>query len=254
MSGYTFHLIPHTHWDREWYLPHSTFLPRLVSALDDLLLRLGSDTDSTFLLDGQTVLLEDYLQVRPDREAKVADLVRAGRLQVGPWYVLSDELIPSGESLIHNLLIGQADAARLGGRTDVLYSPDAFGHPAVWPQLAGEFGIRFGVVWRGLGGEAGHHHDLYRWRRPDGREVLLYHLPPDGYEVGAALMPDPERLPRMWSRIRSALVERAATHHVAVFVGADHHAAHPAVPALQSLLSRLEPGSEFRISRLQDYF
>jgi mannosylglycerate hydrolase len=254
MPGYTFHLIPHTHWDREWYLPHSILLPRLVSALDDLLDRLSSETASTFLLDGQTVLLEDYLRVRPEREAQIAELVRGGRLQVGPWYVLADELIPSGESLIRNLLTGGVDATRLGGRMDVLYSPDAFGHPAVWPQLAGEFGIRFGVAWRGLGGEPGQQHDLYRWRGPDGREVLLYHLPPDGYEVGAALVADAERLPRIWARVRSSLVERAATRQVAVFVGADHHAAHPAMVALHSLLARLEPASEFRISRLHDYF
>jgi hypothetical protein len=254
MPGYTFHLIPHTHWDREWYLPQSSFLARLVPALDDLLDRLGSESGSTFLLDGQTVLLEDYLQVRPEREAQVADLVRSGRLQIGPWYVLADELIPSGESLIRNLLVGRADATRLGGRSDVLYSPDAFGHPAVWPQLAGEFGIRFGVLWRGLGGETGQQRDLYRWRGPDGREVLLYHLPPDGYEVGAALPADSERLPRVWSRIRSTLVERAATHHVPVFVGADHHAAHPEILKLQGLLAALEPGSVFKISRLYDFF
>jgi alpha-mannosidase len=254
MPGYTFHLIPHTHWDREWYLPHSVFLPRLVSALDDLLDRLQKDSELTFLLDGQTVLLEDYLRVRPDREARIVELVRSGRLQVGPWYVLADELIPSGESLIRNLLAGQTDAARLGARTDVLYSPDAFGHPAVWPQLAGEFGIRFGVLWRGLGGEPGQQHDFYRWRGPDGREVLLYHLPPDGYEVGAALPADRDRLSRAWSRIRPGLVERAASTQVAVFVGADHHAAHPAIAPLRALLSELEPESEFRVSRLSDFF
>jgi mannosylglycerate hydrolase len=254
MPGYTFHLIPHTHWDREWYLPQSVFLPRLISALDDVLDRLASQSGSTFLLDGQTVLLEDYLRVRPERESLVVELARSGRLQVGPWYVLADELIPSGESLIRNLLAGQTDAARLGGRSDVLYSPDAFGHPAVWPQLAGEFGMRFGVLWRGLGGEAGQEHDLYRWRGPDGREVLLYHLPPDGYEVGAGLPADAERLPRAWSRVRSRLIERAATRQVAVFVGADHHTAHPDILRLQSLLGALEPESRILISRLQDFF
>jgi mannosylglycerate hydrolase len=254
MSGYTFHLIPHTHWDREWYLPHSVLLPRLVTALDDLLARLAAEPELTFLLDGQTVLIEDYLQVRPERTEQVSDLVRAGRLQIGPWYVLADELIPSGESLIRNLLEGRSDAARLGGRTDVLYSPDAFGHPAVWPQLAGEFGIRFGVLWRGLGGEPGQQHDFYRWRGPDGREVLLYHLPRDGYEAGAGLPADAERLPRAWARIRSALLERAATRQVAVFVGADHHAIHPGLVALRGLLSQLEPASDFRISRLADFF
>ncbi|HEY0350927.1 MAG TPA: glycoside hydrolase family 38 C-terminal domain-containing protein [Gemmatimonadales bacterium] len=254
MPGYTFHLIPHTHWDREWYLPQSVFLTRLVPVLDDLIDRLEAEPDSTFLLDGQTVLLEDYLQVRPEQERRIAELVRGGRLQVGPWYVLADELIPSGESLIRNLLAGQADATRLGGRTDVLYSPDAFGHPAVWPQLAGEFGIRFGVLWRGLGGEPGQERDLYRWRGPDGREVLLYHLPPDGYEIGAGLAADPDRLPRLWTRVRATLVGRASTQQVPVFVGADHHAAHPAIASLRSLLAQLEPNSEFRVSRLYDFF
>jgi mannosylglycerate hydrolase len=254
VPGYTFHLIPHTHWDREWYLPQSVFLARLVPALDDLTSRLAAEADSTFLLDGQTVLLEDYFRVRPEREQEVAELVRGGRLQVGPWYVLADELIPSGESLIRNLLVGQSDAERLGGRTDVLYSPDAFGHPAAWPQLAGEFAIRFGVVWRGLGGEPGQEQDFYRWRGPDGREVLLYHLPPDGYEIGASLTADPERLPRLWAPVRSALLSRAATRHIPVFVGADHHAAHPAISHLRALLAQLEPSNEFRISRLHDFF
>ncbi|HEX5964164.1 MAG TPA: glycoside hydrolase family 38 C-terminal domain-containing protein, partial [Gemmatimonadales bacterium] len=254
MTGLTFHLIPHTHWDREWYLTESAFLTRLVPAIDDLLARLRSDPSMNFLLDGQTVLIEDYLRIRPEREAEVAELVRAGRLQVGPWYVLADELIPSGESLIRNLLAGQTDSERLGGRADVLYSPDAFGHPAIWPTLAGEFGIRYGVIWRGLGGEPGQERDLYRWRGPDGREVLLYHLPPDGYEVGAGLPADAERLQLAWSRVRSMLVSRASTRHIPVFIGADHHAAHPAVGRLRSLLEQIEPGSEFRVSRLQDFF
>jgi alpha-mannosidase len=254
MTGFTFHLIPHTHWDREWYLPESILLPRLVSAVDDLLVRLHSDPDTKFLLDGQTVLVEDYLRVRPERESELAELVRSGRLQVGPWYVLADELIPSGESLVRNLLAGQVDARRLGGRMEVLYSPDAFGHPAEWPTLASEFGIRFGVIWRGLGGEAGQERDLYRWRGADGREVLLYHLPPDGYEMGSGLPADAERLPSAWSRVRAALVARAATRHIAVFVGADHHAAHPALGRLRSLLEQIEATSEFRISRLEDFF
>jgi 2-O-(6-phospho-alpha-D-mannosyl)-D-glycerate hydrolase len=254
VPGYTFHLIPHTHWDREWYLPRSVFQARLVSAFDDLLHRLSSEADFTFLLDGQTVLLEDYLRVRPDQEATIRELVRAGRLQIGPWYVLADELIPSGESLIRNLLIGQVDAGRFGARSDVLYSPDAFGHPAVWPQLAEEFGIRYGVIWRGLGGEPGQDRDLYRWRGPDGREILLYHLPPDGYEVGISLPADRQRLPPSWANIRDDLVRRAATHQVAVFVGADHHAAHPDLSRLRALLRQLEPDSEFRISRLCDFF
>src|SRR2546422_396325 len=255
MSGLIFHLIPHTHWDREWYLPRAAFQARLVPALDDLLDRLQADPGyRSFLLDGQTVLVADYLSARPEREAELKALVKTGRLQLGPWYVLTDELIPSGEALVRNLQLGAADAERLGGRLDVLYSPDAFGHPAVWPTLAREFGIRAGVVWRGLGGEPGQERDLYRWRGPDGRDVLLWQLPPAGYEIGAALPADADRLAPAWRAVRAALVERAAAKHIPVFVGADHHAAHPDVSRLRDLLAELEPQSAFRVSRLEEFF
>ena len=100
MTAHIFHLIAHTHWDREWYLPRAAFHARLVPMVDELVERLHADAGfRTFLLDGQTVLVEDYLRARPDRENDVKTLVKTGRLQVGPWYVLADELIPSGESL-----------------------------------------------------------------------------------------------------------------------------------------------------------
>ncbi|MGH7606110.1 MAG: hypothetical protein ACREME_02125, partial [Gemmatimonadales bacterium] len=257
MTAYVFHLIPHTHWDREWYLPAAAFRARLVPMLDDLIARLQADSGGvvrSFLLDGQTVLLEDYLRVRPEREADVTALVTAGRLQVGPWYVLADELVPSGESLIRNLLLGAADAERLGGRVDVLYSPDAFGHPAALPSLAREFGIKYGVLWRGLGGEPGQERDFYRWRAPDGRELLLWHLPPEGYEIGAALPGAGAALLDRWARVRNELVSRAAGKHVPVFIGADHHALHPALGGLRDLLAEIEPASAFRISRLDEFF
>ena len=255
MAGLTVHLIPHTHWDREWYLPRAAFVARLVPAIDDLLDRLDATPEfRSFFLDGQTVLLEDYLRVRPEQRARVARFVRDGRLQVGPWYVLADELIPSGESLVRNLLLGRTDAERLGGRTDVLYSPDAFGHPAVWPALAAEFGIAYGVLWRGLGGEAGQEGDLYRWQAPDGRSILLHHLPPDGYEAGSGLVDDPRPLAQSWARLRPVLTGRAATTQLAVPVGADHHAAPAGIDRVRDLLARLEPDAEIRVSRLDEFF
>jgi mannosylglycerate hydrolase len=254
MPTRTYHLIPHTHWDREWYLTRAAFVCRLVPALDDLIQRLETEPGfRAFALDGQTVHLEDYLAVRPEMEPRVRALVSAGRLQVGPWYVLADELIPSGESLLRNLLVGRAQAERLGGRLDVLYSPDAFGHPAVWPALGAEFGISYGVLWRGLGGEAGEEGDLFRWRAPDGREAFVHHLSPDGYEAGAALPADSTTLAEAWARLKAQLEPRGRSPHVAVFVGADHHAAHPAVGRVRELLRELEPEAEVRVSRLDEY-
>ena len=221
--------------------------------LDDLIERLESNPQfHSFLLDGQTVLLEDYLRVRPDAAQRVRALARSGRLQAGPWYILADELTPSGEALVRNLLAGLRDSRRIGDRLGALYSPDAFGHPAAWPALAREFGLAHGVLWRGLAPGPGDG-DLFRWRAPQGAEVLLYHLPRDGYEIGAALPADEALLPGAWARIRDTLVGRARSPHVAVFVGADHHAVHPEPVRLRDLLAALEPGHDVRISRLDQF-
>ena len=255
MTGLIFHLIPHMHWDREWYLPRAAFQARLVAVMDDLIERLQTNPAyRTFLLDGQSVIVEDYLRARPEREAEVKALVKTGRLQVGPWYVLPDEQIPSGEGLVRNLLLGAADAERWGGRLDVLYAPDAFGHPAAGPTLAGEFGMRFGVVWRGLGGELGQERDLYVWKGWDGQAVLVWHLPPAGYEIGSGLSTAPERVFTTWAPVRAVLVARAASKHIPVFIGADHHAGHPELHRLRDRLAEIDPQSAFRVSRLDEFF
>src|SRR5207245_6464378 len=207
MTGLIFHLIAHTHWDREWYLPQAAFQARLIGVLDELIERLRADAGyRSFLLDGQTVLVADYLRARPERESDLKALVKTGRLQVGPWYVLADELIPSGEALVRNLLLGAADAERWGARLEVLYSPDAFGHPAILPTLAREFGLRSGVVWRGLGGERGQARGPDPWCGPDGWEGRVWSLPPQADEIGAPPAAQPYRLPAAVAAVRAALV------------------------------------------------
>jgi mannosylglycerate hydrolase len=106
------HVMSHTHWDREWYHPAGRFRQRLVALIDALL---DDDEDrAPFLLDGQAIVLEDYLAVRPERRDALAARLRAGSIEAGPWYVLADELIPSGESLVRNLLAGRAVLGSLG--------------------------------------------------------------------------------------------------------------------------------------------
>ncbi len=246
----TFHIILHTHWDREWYLPRAAFQARLVPALGDVLDLLERDADTRFVADGQTVLMEDLLDIQPEWMPRVARAVARGQLEVGPWYVLADELVPSGESLVRNLIQGARDSAALGGRMAVLYSPDAFGHPAILPTLAREFGIGAAVVWRGLVNPDGIDRDLYRWRGPDGSAVALYHLPAQGYEIGVDLAGANDQLTERWRAIRSQLVDRAVTSHVAIFVGADHHAPVRDPGALRDALQAIEAGHDVRLSSL----
>ena len=218
------HVVAHTHWDREWYHTAERFRQRLVALVDELLADPPARGES-FLLDGQAIVLEDYLQVRPERAAELSSLLRDGRLEAGPWYVLADELIPSGEALVRNLLTGRDVVRRLRGEPPpVLYCPDSFGHPAVLPELAHGFGCSLVVLWRGYGGARWPAGDVASWRGPSGVAVPLYALPPDGYEFGSSL-PTDEKLARdRWARIRAAL-QPSSTLGVALLLnGADHHA------------------------------
>jgi 2-O-(6-phospho-alpha-D-mannosyl)-D-glycerate hydrolase len=218
------HVVSHTHWDREWYLPFGRFRQRLVAIVDDLL----DDPplpDESFLLDGQAIILEDYLDVRPERAAELSSLLQSGRLEAGPWYVLADELIPSGEALIRNLLAGRRVLRRLRASSPpVLYCPDSFGHPAALPLIAGGFGLPLIILWRGFGGRRWPKADTVRWQAPDGESVVLYHLPPDGYEYGSALPTSQELANERWARMREVLSPRSALDVVLVPNGADHHA------------------------------
>jgi len=217
-------VVSHTHWDREWYHAAGRFRQRLVALVDDLLDDPPPQGQS-FLLDGQGIVLDDYLDVRPERASELAALLRQERLEAGPWYVLADELIPSGEALVRNLLAGR-DALRAlrAEPPPVLYCPDAFGHPAILPALASGFGLSLIVAWRGYGGARWPEGDTARWRDASGSEVLLYHLPPDGYELGSSLPVSAEGAAERWARLDATLASRATTGISLLLNGADHHA------------------------------
>jgi alpha-mannosidase len=217
-------VVAHTHWDREWYHPAATFRRRLVALVDELLDQPPAAGES-FLLDGQAILLDDYLAVRPDRAAELGALLRDGRLEAGPWYVLADELIPSGEALVRNLLAGR-DALRAmrAQSPPVLYCPDSFGHPAALPDLAAGFGCDLVIVWRGYGGARWPAGDLARWTGTAGSQVLLHHLARDGYELGSSLPVGSIAAAERWRRLSPELLDRSHTGVALLLNGADHHA------------------------------
>ncbi|MFZ5951278.1 MAG: glycoside hydrolase, partial [Candidatus Rifleibacteriota bacterium] len=135
-------VISHTHWDRAWYLPFQAYRLRLVRMIDDLLELLESDDSfKCFTLDGQTVLLEDYLEIRPQNLVRLQKLVQASRLFIGPWYTLPDLFIPCGESVIRNLQLGLNIAREFGEPMKIGYLPDPFGHFAQLPQILQGFDI-----------------------------------------------------------------------------------------------------------------
>ncbi len=168
--------VSHAHWDREWYRTFQAFRARLVDAVDALLDLCAADPDYRFLLDGQTVAIEDYLALRPQREAELRGLVETGRVTIGPWYVQPDSLLPAGESHVRNLLEGRRTGDAFGGASRIGYTPDSFGHPAQLPQILAGFGLRAFIYWRGHGDEQTVLPPEYHWQAPDGSAVLACHL------------------------------------------------------------------------------
>jgi hypothetical protein len=182
-------IVSHTHWDREWYRTFQAFRARLVDTVDRVLDLLAEDAGWKFLLDGQSIIIEDYLEVRPDRRSELEAVCRSGRLAVGPWYVQPDSLLPSGEAHVRNLLEGRRVASAIGTSSSVAYTPDSFGHPAQFPQLFAGFGLAPFVYWRGNGAEIDTIGPVYRWVAPDGTDVLAFHLA-DGYFAASSLAAD----------------------------------------------------------------
>jgi len=217
------HVLAHTHWDREWYLPAGRFRQRLVALVDELLD--DATPSAPFLLDGQAVILDDYAELRPDRVPRLAAALQNGALEAGPWYVLADELIPSGEALVRNLHAGRRTLHRFGAEPPrVLYSPDAFGHAAALPCIAVGFGMDVVVAWRGFGGRRWPSTDTVRWQSADGSAVTLFHLPPDGYEFGSSLPTESAAAAARWRTMHDVLARRSRTGVLLVQNGADHHA------------------------------
>lgn len=218
----TVHVVAHTHWDREWYRTAEEFRLSLVPLVDEVL---DGAAPLAFLLDGQAIVLLDYLAVRPERRDTLAAALASGRMEAGPWFVLGDNLIPSGEALVRNLLAGREVLRGLGAAPPpVLYCPDAFGHPAALPRLAAGFGAGVVVVWRGYGGTPWPPGDSARWRGDDGSAVLLLHLAPDGYELGANLPADAPGAAARWASLRATLAPRTTLGIALLPNGADHHA------------------------------
>lgn len=181
----TVHVVPHTHWDREWYKPYPLFRMQLVELLDGLLPQLEADPSyAHFQLDGQLAVVDDYLEIRPHEAERITALNQAGRISFGPWYTLPDEFLVSGETLVRDIQLGLRTAERFGGSMTVGYLPDMFGHVAQMPQILAGFGFGDAVVWRGI--PTAIDAPAFWWVAPDGTRVRAEYLC-DGYSNGARL-------------------------------------------------------------------
>ena len=241
-------LVPHTHWDREWYEPFQRFRLRLVDLMDDVVDRAQREPDFRFTMDGQMAAVDDYLQVRPDQTDAVRALAESGRLAIGPWRVLMDEFLCSGETMIRNLEIGWADAARLGPVMPVGYLPDMFGHCAQMPQILRHVGIEQAVVYRGVPAQVDQHE--FCWRSPDGSGIRTEFLA-NSYGNAADVFGagDPRR--RLAERL-AAQSSGYGDDFLAMY-GTDHAAPLPSLMAEVDDLNADATGPRVRVATLTEY-
>jgi hypothetical protein len=215
-------LVTHTHWDREWYRTHQDFRARLVDAVDRLLDLCAADPGYHFLLDGQSIVLEDYLEIRPDRRDELAALCAAGRVAIGPWYVQPDSLLPSGEAHVRNLLEGRRVAEAFGRPSRVAYTPDSFGHPGQFPQMMAGFGFEAFVYWRGNGGEIDALPPDYWWESPDGTRLLACHLSRGYFNAATGPGADPALSGRRIAATARAQAAESKSGRLLLMNGVDH--------------------------------
>lgn len=167
-------LYVHTHWDREWYLPFESFRCQLPSLLEKVLGGLDDGSLPNFYLDGQAAIITDTLEIAPQLEDRIKQQMAAGKLSAGPWYILADQMLVSGESLIRNLQLGLKTTSQFGSPAMIGYCPDTFGHSQDLPRILSGFGINNAIVWRGVGKVESN--PVFWWQSPDGSRVLTYHL------------------------------------------------------------------------------
>ena len=217
IKRFSLHVISHTHWDREWYQPFETYRVELIDLIDNLLKILKKDTKFIFHLDGYSLLIEDYLKIKPENEQIIKKHIRSGNLLAGPWYVLSDQFLTSGESTIRNLLYGISYAKNLGKVMHVGYLPDQFGQIAQLPQILKGFKINSAILARGIQDKKAEH----SWIGLNGDSILAIALT-NWYNNAQTIPLNKNELIKYLNKIYQNQSKSSLSGHLILMNGCDH--------------------------------
>ncbi|MEK4005377.1 alpha-mannosidase [Paenibacillus sp. FSL H3-0333] len=259
----TAHIISHTHWDREWYLPYERHHIRLIQLVDTLLDTLEQNPDfRSFFFDGQTIIIEDYLQVRPENRERLVRHIREGRIYIGPWYILQDAFLTSPEANVRNLQLGHQDAAVYGEVSKIGYFPDTFGLTGQIPQLMQQAGITNAFFGRGVKptgfnnmvSDDGYESSFSElvWEGPDGSQVLGI-LFANWYSNGNEVPVELEEARSFWERKLGDARQYAATDQLLFMNGCDHQPLQTDLPEAIRTAEKLHPEVNFVHSNFPDY-
>ena len=250
--GNVYCVISHTHWDREWYLSFEKFRIRLVDMIDNLLEIMARNECFRFHLDAQTVLFEDYMEIRPESRGKLEQYISEGRIMVGPWYIQSDFFLTSGEATIRNLLIGSTIAETFGKCMPVGYTPDQFGLISQLPQILKKFDIDTFLFARGYSFDSPVTSEFY-WQSEDGSRVFAVYMP-FWYNNAQRFSTDIIRSLKMVGSIREGLEPVTSTGYYLLMNGVDHlEAQEDLLEILDEINKRLPEGDKIIQDTMPEY-
>lgn len=248
------HVVPHFHWDREWYFTAEESKILLVNDMEEIMEMLENNQDYPyFVLDGQTAVLEDYLSVKPENAERLKKLIKQGRLIIGPWYTQTDEMVVGGESIVRNLLYGKMDCEKFGPRMMIGYLPDSFGQTARLPQILNGFGIQRCMFWRGTSERMGTTRTEFYWEGDDDSKVMVQLLPL-GYAIGKYLPTEKEALKERLDKYFPVLDRGASTDHILLPNGHDQMPVQKNIFEVMEKIEEYYPGRKTKISRYEDIF
>lgn len=247
------HIVPHSHWDREWYFTTSRSKVYLMKDLKDVLDTLESNDEfKYFMVDAQGSLLDDYLKWMPQDKERITRLVTTGKLIIGPWYTQSDQLVISGESIVRNMYYGMKRCESLGGYMNVGYVPDSFGQSGNMPQIYREFGIEDTLFWRGVSDDMVEHTD-FNWKGDDGSVVFATQIP-FGYYIGGNIPEKQEQSDIFWQKeCFEKAGGRSSTRHIYFPNGFDQAPIRTNLPDLIRKRNEQDTDNEYVISCIEDY-
>ncbi|MEH7442637.1 glycosyl hydrolase-related protein [Bacillus sp. JJ1122] len=248
------YVVPHSHWDREWYFTIEDSNVLLAENLDHLMTILENDQDyHGYVFDAQVSVIEEYLKINPEEKDRIKKLVSAKRLFIGPWYTQTDTLLVNKESTIRNLLYGTRIAREFGHSMEVGYLPDIFGQNAYLPSIFSGFGIDSSILQRGIYTDqlAG---DLnFIWKSPDGKTVKANNLY-FGYGPGKFLAADEayyeERLQPMLGKLADL---NENSDHLLLPAGGDQVLVREHFPETIAKLNEKDPVHEYVLSDYESF-
>ena len=247
---YDFPIIPHTHWDREWYFTTSRSKIYSLNHFKEIFDILENNKNfSHFLLDAQLSIIDDYLEFHPYDENRIKKLVTEGKLIIGPWYTQTDQMVISGESIIRNLYYGIERAKDFGAYMKTGYMPDSFGQSAQMPQLLNGFNIKYNTFKRGLGDSHYPKNEFY-WESPDGSRVFNMYL--DRYGNFVYFTSEADSLNNLMAKLKKETDRRSLIGTLTLYNGEDQRPIRKNLPEIVEKLNELNPDSNFYISTIDN--